>query len=70
MNIKNVYILEDRGILFVNGPDVKEFLQNIEAKENDSGFTGDMEALLRPEIEYDQKAAFRWLKNEILKTEE
>ena len=29
MNIKNVYILEDRGILFVNGPDVKEFLQNL-----------------------------------------
>tara|TARA_B100001029_G_C15048803_1_gene449143 strand:- start:576 stop:1460 length:885 start_codon:yes stop_codon:yes gene_type:complete len=29
MNIKKVYILEDRGILFVNGVDVKEFLQNI-----------------------------------------
>ena len=29
MNIKNVYILEDRGILFVNGTDVKEFLQNL-----------------------------------------
>ena len=29
MNIKNIYILEDRGILFVNGPDVKEFLQNL-----------------------------------------
>ena len=29
MNIKNVYILEDRGILFINGPDVKEFLQNL-----------------------------------------
>ena len=26
MNIKNVYILEDRGILFVNGSDAKEFL--------------------------------------------
>ena len=29
MNIKNVYILEDRGILFVNGFDAKEFLQNL-----------------------------------------
>ena len=46
-------------------PSQKEFLQNIEAKENDSGFTGDMEALLRPEIKYDQLAAFEWLKNEL-----
>jgi len=29
MNIKNIYILEDRGILFINGPDVNEFLQNL-----------------------------------------
>jgi len=29
MNIKNVYILEDRGILFVNGLNAKEFLQNL-----------------------------------------
>jgi len=29
MNIKNVYILEDRGILFINGFDAKEFLQNL-----------------------------------------
>tara|TARA_B110001454_G_scaffold217625_1_gene243412 strand:+ start:1262 stop:2152 length:891 start_codon:yes stop_codon:yes gene_type:complete len=29
MNIKNVYILEDRGILFINGVDAKEFLQNL-----------------------------------------
>ena len=29
MNIKNVYILEDRGILFINGLDAKEFLQNL-----------------------------------------
>jgi len=29
MNIKNVHILEDRGILFVNGLDAKEFLQNL-----------------------------------------
>ena len=29
MNIQNVYILEDRGILYINGVDTKEFLQNI-----------------------------------------
>ncbi|MBA1339783.1 MAG: hypothetical protein FD548_000229 [Pelagibacterales bacterium] len=29
MNIQNVYILEDRGILYINGEDIKEFLQNI-----------------------------------------
>ena len=29
MNINNVYILEDRGILFINGVDAKEFLQNL-----------------------------------------
>ncbi len=29
MNIKNVYILDDRAILYVNGDDAKEFLQNL-----------------------------------------
>jgi folate-binding protein YgfZ len=29
MNIQNVYILEDRGILYINGADAKEFLQNM-----------------------------------------
>ena len=29
MNINNVYILEDRGTLFINGADNKEFLQNL-----------------------------------------
>ena len=29
MNIQNVYILEDRGILYVNGLDAREFLQNL-----------------------------------------
>jgi len=47
-------------------PSKKEFLSNIEAKENDSNFTGDMEALLRPEIEYDQEAAFEWLNKELI----
>ena len=29
MNINNIYTLEDRGILYVNGKDTEEFLQNI-----------------------------------------
>ena len=29
MNIKNVYILDDRAILYINGKDTKEFLQNL-----------------------------------------
>ena len=35
MNIKNAYILEDRGILFVNGLDAKEFLQNLVTNDID-----------------------------------
>ena len=29
MNIKNVYILDDRAILYISGEDAKEFLQNL-----------------------------------------
>jgi len=29
MNINNVYILDDRAILYINGEDAKEFLQNL-----------------------------------------
>ena len=29
MNTQNVYILEDRGILYINGVDTEEFLQNL-----------------------------------------
>jgi folate-binding protein YgfZ len=29
MNIKNVYILDDRAILYINGEETKEFLQNL-----------------------------------------
>ncbi len=47
-------------------PSQKEFLQNIEAKENDPDFKGDMEGLLRPGIEYNHQEAFEWLKDEII----
>ena len=29
MNMNEIYILEDRGFIFVNGEDAKVFLQNI-----------------------------------------
>ena len=54
MNIKNIYILEDRGILFIQGKDVKEFLQNIitndinKVKETNSCFA----SLLTPQGKY------------------
>ena len=47
-------------------PSKKEFLLNLEEKENDTDFTGGMEALLRTGIEYNQEAAFEWLKNDLL----
>ena len=51
MNTQNVYILEDRGILYVNGKDAREFLQNIisndinKVNENNSCFA----SLLSPQ---------------------
>ena len=54
MKKKNVYILEDRGLLYVSGDDVKEFLQNIitndidAVSENNSCFAG----LLSPQGKY------------------
>ena len=35
MNNQNVYILEDRGILYINGADAKEFLQNMISNDID-----------------------------------
>ena len=29
MNIDEIYILEDRGFIFINGEDTRDFLQNI-----------------------------------------
>ena len=47
-------------------PSQKEFLMNIEEKEGNPDFTGDMEALLRKGIAYNQEVAFKWLKNELI----
>ena len=36
MNIDEIYILEDRGFIFVNGEGIKDFLQNIITKDIDT----------------------------------
>ena len=54
MKINEVYILEDRGLLYINGEDAKNFLQNIitndvnKVSENSSCFS----ALLTPQGKY------------------
>ena len=47
-------------------PSKKEFLLNVEEKENSPEFIGDIEGLLRPEITYNQSEAFYWLKTELI----
>ena len=47
-------------------PTRRQFELNIEEKENNADFTGDMEALLRPGVTYNQTAAFEWLKDEVI----
>ena len=37
MNMQKVYILEDRGILYINGADAKEFLQNMISNDINKG---------------------------------
>ena len=39
-------------------PTAREFEINMEDKMKDIEFTGDIEALLRPEIDYNQKEAY------------
>ncbi len=69
LNINEIIHCFKEYITFATGkkpPSKKEFLINIEEKEVDPNFTGDMEALLRPEIKYNQEEAFAWLKKEII----
>ena len=54
MNRNSVYILEDRGLLYINGDDAKEFLQNIITNniENVSKNKSCFSALLTPQGKY------------------
>jgi len=47
-------------------PSRREFLLNLEEKENDPDFAGDMEGILRSGIKYNQETAFEWVKTELL----
>jgi predicted nucleotidyltransferase component of viral defense system len=49
-----------------NIPSKKQFELNMEEKEKDALFLGDMEAILRSDVLYNQELAFEWLKNNIL----
>ena len=54
MNMDEIYILEDRGFIFINGKDTKDFLQNIITKDintvtdNNSSFA----SILTPQGKY------------------
>ena len=54
MNIKDIYTLEDRGIIYISGPDTKKFLQNLVSnnieKINDK--TTIFSSLLTPQGKY------------------
>ncbi len=68
LNLDEIIRCFNEYMIFAVGsiPTHKQFLLNIEDKESDSDFTGDMEGLIRSEVEYDQSAAFQWLKDELL----
>jgi predicted nucleotidyltransferase component of viral defense system len=44
----------------------KEILLNLDEKMNDTEFTGDLKALLRPKIEYDIQKAYHLVKEELI----
>ncbi len=47
-------------------PTKKQFLINLEEKENDPNFIGDMEGLVRDGIDYKHADAFEWIRNELI----
>jgi predicted nucleotidyltransferase component of viral defense system len=47
-------------------PSGKEFIKNLDLKMSDPDFVGDIYALIRQGIEYDEQAAYSLIKNELL----
>jgi predicted nucleotidyltransferase component of viral defense system len=47
-------------------PTRRQFELNIEEKERDTDFLGDMEGVIRSGVDYDQAEAFRWLKKGLI----
>ena len=49
-----------------NPPTQKQFLRNMEQKLQDPDFQGDIYALLRPGVKYDQNKAYEIVKSELI----
>jgi predicted nucleotidyltransferase component of viral defense system len=47
-------------------PTKKQYLQNLEAKIQDSEFLGDITALIRPTVKYDQQIAYKLIKEKLI----
>lgn len=47
-------------------PTKKQFLRNLDEKQEDPDFFGDMEALIRNDVDYNQGEAFEWLREELI----
>lgn len=70
LNIEELITCYKRYIEFAvqnKRPSRKQFLQNLEAKEKDPEFSGDLEGLLRPGIAYNQEEAFNWVKSDLIR---
>ena len=68
LDLEKIVYCFQKYISFSGGkpPTQKQFLQNMEKKKTDPAFAGDIEGLLRTEIEYQQTEAFIWLEENIL----
>jgi len=50
----------------VHIPTQRQFMLNIEEKEQDQHFLKDIDGLIRSGVTYNQQEAFKWLKNEVI----
>lgn len=69
LDYKSIIDCFKKYITFATGkrhPSKKEFLLNIENKEVNAEFIGDIEAILRPDINYNRDKAFNWLKKDLI----
>ena len=69
LNLSQVIDCFRKYITFSTGkkpPSRKEFTLNMDKKQKDPGFLGDMEAIIRSGVHYDQDDAFEWLRTEVI----
>ena len=60
------YLLEYMAFVVKKPPTKKQFLRNLDEKQEDPDFFGDMEALIRNDVDYNQGEAFEWLREEFI----